>query len=176
MLSEGVFWERKSKIGRQGIVVCGEYGLTVALTKAGYTIDTLLAMHRGVDWRDEQNWQCNGNVHPSRHGTYDGISMSPYETVFLKASWSVGVPFADKYAGWLSRQLTGQPTAVGTYDREMYRYTIRHAPCRAVVTHDTARCPAALLPCFALESRLARLGIPGTAPGRRPCACVQSVS
>lgn len=58
-----------------------------------------------VDWRDARNWNCNNNVHPSRHGTYDGISMHPFETVFIKASWHVGEPFIDKYMEWAEAQV-----------------------------------------------------------------------
>lgn len=58
-----------------------------------------------VDWRDRANWNCNNNVHPSRHGTYDGVSMHPFETVFVKASWHVGGPFVDKYADWMAAQV-----------------------------------------------------------------------
>lgn len=61
-----------------------------------------------VDWSDKSNWNCNNNVHPSRHGTYDGISMHPYETVFVKASWHVGHPFIDKYADWAMAQVCCQ--------------------------------------------------------------------
>ena len=39
----------------------------------------------GTDWRKKRHWHCNNNVHPSRHGTYDGISMHPFETMFVKA-------------------------------------------------------------------------------------------
>ncbi len=39
----------------------------------------LLALQ--VDWRDKRHWRCNNNVHPSRHGTYAGITMHPFETV-----------------------------------------------------------------------------------------------
>ena len=35
----------------------------------------------GVEWSDDRHWHCNNNAHPSRHGTYDGISMHPFETV-----------------------------------------------------------------------------------------------
>lgn len=38
-----------------------------------------------------------GTSSPSRHGTYDGISMHPFETVFLKASWHVGEPHLSHY-------------------------------------------------------------------------------
>ena len=51
----------------------------------------------GTDWRDPRHWRCNNNAHPSRHGTYDGISMHPFETVFLKATWHVGEPHLSHY-------------------------------------------------------------------------------
>ena len=35
----------------------------------------------GVEWAEDRHWRCNNNAHPSRHGTYDGISMHPFETV-----------------------------------------------------------------------------------------------
>ncbi len=38
-------------------------------------------LSQNVDWRQQRHWSCNNNVHPSRRGTYDGISMHPYETV-----------------------------------------------------------------------------------------------
>lgn len=67
-------------------------------------------------------------VHPSRHGTYDGISMHPYEVVFLKASWHVGEPFGDKYAAWQSKALRGESTTEGSFDEAMYRFAIQYAP------------------------------------------------
>ena len=61
--------------------------------------------HRQVDWRQQRHWRCNDNVHPSRHGTYDQISMHPFETVFVKASWHVGEPFVGKYTQWMLAQV-----------------------------------------------------------------------
>lgn len=58
-----------------------------------------------MDWRDKRHWRCNNNVHPSRHGTYDTISMHPFETVYIKASWHVGEPFLDKYSAWMLAQV-----------------------------------------------------------------------
>ena len=63
---------------------------------------------QGVDWRDDKHWSCNDNVHPSRHGTYDGITMHPFETVFVKASWHVGEPFTSHYTRWFSGHALGQ--------------------------------------------------------------------
>jgi hypothetical protein len=78
-------------------------------------------------------------VHPSRHGTYDGISMHPFEVVFLKASWHVGEPFADKYSAWQTTYLRGQSTTKGVFDQAMYRYAIQCAlqagtACAALLT------------------------------------------
>ena len=61
-----------------------------------------------MDWRDDKHWSCNDNVHPSRHGTYDGITMHPFETVFVKASWHVGEPFTSHYTRWFSGHALGQ--------------------------------------------------------------------
>jgi hypothetical protein len=74
-----------------------------------------------------RDWDCM-QVHPSRHGTYDGISMHPFEVVFVKSSWHVGEPFADKYAAWQSTSLLGRNTAAGTFDEPMYRYAVTCAP------------------------------------------------
>ena len=56
----------------------------------------------GVDWSNDKHWHCNNNAHPSRHGSYDYISMHPFETVFLKASWHVGEPHLAHYTQWFS--------------------------------------------------------------------------
>jgi len=69
-----------------------------------------------VDWRDRRHWRCNNNVHPSRHGTYDGITMHPFETIFLKASWHVGEPFVEKYSNWVLAQVgRGRDSAEGVW-------------------------------------------------------------
>ena len=104
VVNAGVFWMRKCKLctDDDGIVVKGEYGLSTALVLAGHNIATLLSKYRvGIDWRDPQHWGCNDQAHPSRHGTYDHISMHPFETVFVKASWHVGQPHLDHYSDWL---------------------------------------------------------------------------
>ena len=96
------------------MVVKGEYGLTEAMMKHGHNVATLMSKYgRGVDWRDRRHWRCNDNVHPSRHGTYDGLAMHPFETVFLKASWHVGEPFVDTYARWMLAQVRAGWRVVG---------------------------------------------------------------
>jgi len=74
---------------KRGIVVGGEYGLTQSQFDAGFNVATLMSRYvRGTDWRDRAHWSCNDNVHPSRAGTYGGISFHPYETV---RGWGRGV-------------------------------------------------------------------------------------
>ena len=72
----------------------------------------------------ERNWKCNDGVHPSRHGTYDHISMHPFETVFIKASWDVGQPHLSHYTKWYSGLAQGSDNTEGSFDEPMYRYAI----------------------------------------------------
>lgn len=61
-----------------------------------------------TDWRDDKHWNCNDCVHPSRSGTYDDITMHPFETVFVKSSWHVGEPFTSHYTKWFMGHALGQ--------------------------------------------------------------------
>lgn len=77
-----------------------------------------------TNWRDMANWNCNNNVHPSRHGTYDGISMHPYETMFVKESWHVGEPFLSRYTSWRKEHSAGRPGTEGSFDEDLYFYAM----------------------------------------------------
>ena len=86
-----VFKQHASKVEA---VLHGEYGMNRAIFAANYSIATPLLAYRGVDWSDFRRLNsetCNGFVHPSREGSYYGISVHPLETVFIKTSWS-GLP------------------------------------------------------------------------------------
>lgn len=102
--------------------------LLAAGTCAALRVAQLPVRHRGASRTPHATDGAGAaQVHPSRHGTYDGISMNPYEVVFLKASWHVGEPFADKYALWRTRILRGQSSTAGAFDEPMYRYAIQCA-------------------------------------------------
>lgn len=121
----GVFSLHVCKLCNDGVVVLGEYGLSNVLLSKGHNIATLMSKYNpNTDWREERHWQCNSNVHPSRHGTYDSISMHPFETVFLKASWHVGEPHTSKYTEWFSGLAAGSDNTGGTFDEPLYRYAI----------------------------------------------------
>ena len=81
-----------------------------------YSLDT--------DWRDQSNWACNDNVHPSRHGTYDGISLHLYETIFERQSWHVGEPYLSRYTSWIQLPLAGKHGTNGSFNRDMYSFAI----------------------------------------------------
>lgn len=96
-IEDGVFAVRTCKLctsAAEGVVVGGEYGMTLALLKRGYNVATLMSRYaRDINWAEPKHWGCNDNVHPSRHGTYGGIAFHPYETVFVKSSWHVADPY-----------------------------------------------------------------------------------
>ncbi|KAI3432735.1 hypothetical protein D9Q98_004276 [Chlorella vulgaris] len=90
-------------------------GASLGLLAAGYNIDSLLAKYQGMDWWNQRTWGCNDRVRPDAEWTYDGISISPYETVFvpvsqglLQSDWSF-VRQAVKYTAWLDSQAAGAP-------------------------------------------------------------------
>jgi hypothetical protein len=124
----GVFIMRGCKLcpsATDGVVVGGEYGLTKAMFAAGYNVATLMSRYApGIDWRDRRHWQCNNNVHPSRAGTYDGVSMHPFETLFVKSSWHVADVYTRRYAAWTLGHMLGRPGTDGVTDRRLYLYAI----------------------------------------------------
>lgn len=77
--------------------------------------------------------------------------MNPYEVVFLKASWHVGEPFADKYAMWETRILRGYPGTSGAFDEPMYHFAVQCAPpspALSGVLFPLARVGPCFAPCY----------------------------
>jgi hypothetical protein len=68
-------------------IISGEYALTKCIMKAGYTIDCMLHKYQKVNWLDPSNWRMNNNLHPSRHNSFYGKSINPYEVMFHKWFW-----------------------------------------------------------------------------------------
>ena len=112
-------------------ILNGEYGMNTAIFKAGYTIDSLLLAYQGLDWTNRSNWGCNDNQHPSRSGTYFGVTQHPLETVFVKVEWvhddgtidKIMPDFVDAYTdfqklGWARSSAAAGATAS---DRELRR-------------------------------------------------------
>ena len=121
----------QSHPGKVSAILNGEYGMNTAIFKAGYTIDSLLLAYQGLDWTNRSNWGCNGNQHPSRSGTYFGVTQHPLETVFVKVEWvhddgtidKIMPDFVDAYTdfqklGWARSSAAAGATAS---DRELRR-------------------------------------------------------
>ena len=47
----------------------------------------MLHRYQGINWRDKKNWLMNDQKHPSRHNSFYGNSINPYEVVFHKWYW-----------------------------------------------------------------------------------------
>jgi len=81
---ETIFTSSPSKYST---IVDGEYGLSRCILGHNYNIDCMLHRYQGVDWRDKKNWLMNNQEHPSRHNSFYGRSIDPYEVVFHKWYW-----------------------------------------------------------------------------------------
>ena len=40
--------------------------------------------YQGVDWRHESSWHCNQRLNPYGERYNDGVSLNPYEVMFVK--------------------------------------------------------------------------------------------
>ena len=108
-------------MGQKGVFRChknkwdaryhSDAGAALAMFRSGWTIDSLMSRYQGIDWSSPATWQCNQRVPPDLEWHYDGISLNPYEVVFVPvkaesaaAKWSF-VEQADRYERWLDMHL-----------------------------------------------------------------------
>lgn len=94
-----------SHLTKENAINNGEYGLSKAILEAGYSIDCLLYKYQNIDWSNQRNWiNQNNNTFPSRSGSYDGITIHPFEVVFHKWFWLNSLPvnfnYVVKYRKW----------------------------------------------------------------------------
>ena len=86
-------------------------GASLTIFQSGWTIDSLMSRYQGVDWRSSSSWQCNQRVPPDFEFHYDGISINPYEIIFVpvKSSTSANrwsfIQQIDRYENWLDADL-----------------------------------------------------------------------
>lgn len=130
-------------VAQQGIFRChknrwdtryhSDAGASLAMFKSGWTIDTLMSRYQGVDWKNTETWQCNQRVPPDLEHHYDGVSLNPYEVVFVpvkgpyaEARWGF-VEQADRYEKWMDMRLR-----LGSTDE--YRSTMNSIERNAWIT------------------------------------------
>ncbi|BDA51685.1 hypothetical protein COCOBI_19-2410 [Coccomyxa sp. Obi] len=61
-----------------------EVGASLAIFRAGYSIDSLMLRYQGVDWTNMRSWDCNARLNPYAEYAYDGIGLNPMEVLFVK--------------------------------------------------------------------------------------------
>lgn len=96
-------------------------GASLAMLKNGWTIDCLLTRYQGIDWTSTSSWQCNQRVRPDFEHHYDGISITPYETVFVPVTESTAasrwtfVETAGRYERWMDSRLRSEESKPGVH-------------------------------------------------------------
>lgn len=110
MNKKTIFYDHKTK---DDAIINGEYAITKCILEANYNIDCLLYKYQGLNWLEEIKKKSFSPNFPSRKGSYDEISIHPFEVVFHKWCWSneptnlVSWEFVDKYRNWkLTKKLT----------------------------------------------------------------------
>ena len=68
-------------------IVNGEYGLSNCILKNGFSIDCMLPKYQNIDWKNNDNYNLNNNIHPSRKNSFYGYSINPYDVIFHKWYW-----------------------------------------------------------------------------------------
>ncbi|CAF1281354.1 unnamed protein product [Adineta steineri] len=68
-------------------VVYGEIGFAARVLQAGYMIDCLMTKHQKLNFSAIQNRNCNSKSNPLLNKGTDGISLDPYEIVFIKFNY-----------------------------------------------------------------------------------------
>lgn len=65
----------------------GEIGFTTRILAAGYMIDCLMTKYQKINFNAPQNRFCNNKANPHVNYGVDGISLDPYEIVFIKFNY-----------------------------------------------------------------------------------------
>jgi hypothetical protein len=81
----------------------GEIGFTTRILAAGYMIDCLMTRYQKINFNAPVNRGCNSGLNPQVH--VDGVSLDPYEMVFIKFNYKrndgVAADRAQVYAKWI---------------------------------------------------------------------------
>lgn len=70
---------------KEDAILNGEYAMTKAIFRSGFSIDSMLLSYNGRKWKERD--ECNHFLPPSRFGLYFGFSINPIEVIFHKTYW-----------------------------------------------------------------------------------------
>jgi hypothetical protein len=89
-----------------GTISKAEIGASQILLDSGYGIDSLMTKYQGVDFRYNRSAKCVDKINPTFNKAANGITLDPYEVVFVKMKGVVAQDLenrerVDIYEKWL---------------------------------------------------------------------------
>jgi hypothetical protein len=90
---------------RLSAIFKGELGISTRILNSGFGIDSLQTKYQGLDFNQQENRKCNRGRNPYFDRSVDGITLDPYEIVFVKFNYRVPSEAADRaavYQSWAS--------------------------------------------------------------------------
>jgi hypothetical protein len=90
---------------RLSVVINTELGISTRILKSGFGIDSLQTKYQGLDFNRKENIECNRRRNPYHDRSVDGITLDPYEIVFVKFNYKGYREAADRaaiYQSWTS--------------------------------------------------------------------------
>ncbi len=144
ILKGTVFVDHQSKVSA---INNGEYGLSKAILEKGYGLNCLLYRYQNIDWQNKNNWfNANNSQFSSRSGTYDGISIHPFEVVFHKWHWAghraVSFDFVDRYKKWKLSSINKTKKVHVTYGQADFNINVTDKFIKNFVKNDRIIIPA----------------------------------
>jgi hypothetical protein len=79
--SDGIFGCYSTK---QDVTSYSELPMSNRIREAGYMIDCLLTKYQTINFTAHHNRPCNGHVNPYKDKALNGLTLEPYEVVFVK--------------------------------------------------------------------------------------------
>ncbi len=123
LLRDGIFTSQAQK---RDTILQAEYSLLDSVLKRGFRAENLLTRYRiGLDWSDKKHHLCNDGRHSSRRGALEGgISVNPYEVIFVKTSWCVRAAEVGVLSNWSLRLSAGLSGTEGIFDRRGWMFYV----------------------------------------------------
>jgi hypothetical protein len=69
---------------KDATITTAEVGASQIILKSGFGIDSLMTKYQGVDFRFNGTKKCTAGLNPTFNGAADGITLDPFEVVFVK--------------------------------------------------------------------------------------------
>ncbi|CAF4357980.1 unnamed protein product, partial [Rotaria magnacalcarata] len=88
------------------VTVNNELAISARILSFGFWIDSLQTKYQGIDFSNIENRNCNGGKNPYFDDNVDGITLDPYEVVFVKYNYKNYSQAADRaavYQNWTLR-------------------------------------------------------------------------